>query len=504
MHVAYLPLDERPCNYDFPYQLFDKDDFTVERIDLSLLGCKDKPANSDQIAAWLDNAAKDADGLVVSIDMLLYGGLVPSRRHHEAFDAIEDRLKTIKKLKAMHPDVIIYAFQTIMRCPGYDGSDAEPDYFKTYGRRIHDYGYLKHRIDLKIADDEEIAVFHKLKIPASHLGDFVSRRNVNAEATLKSLSLVSEGIIDYFIIAQDDSSEYGWTAMDQIRIRERIRELSVRMKTAMYPGADEVGMMLMARMFNKMKKVKPKLFVKYPSVTSAQIIPNIEDRYLDTMVTYHIVVSGGLVATSLEEADAVVFINAPADKMLSCLNPKEEGRGMTVLRNMPEALEFLSHASKEKHKPIIIADVTHGNGSTLAMYDYLRETGLLFDVAAYAGWNTASNTIGCAIAQGMHFIHDGKTKSHMDFLMLRYIEDIAYQGYVRQYVRDEVLKDHPVYEYDDVREKKGEVADIVKQNLKIFIEKHMKEITPHVTVKQVSLPWRRMYEARFGIEYEPE
>ena len=500
-HVVYVPLDERPCNIDFPYQLFDKEYFLIERLNASILGYKNKPAWVERISPWLNNAAKDADGMVVSIDMLLYGGLIPSRCHHESFEVIEDRLKIIKKIKAMHPNLTIYAFQTIMRCPGYDGSDAEPDYFKTYGSRIHRYGRLKHLIDSGEADEENIRAFKDLKIPSSYVDDFVSRRNINVNAILKALSLVSENIIDFFVIAQDDSSEYGWTAMDQIIIRKRIRELSVRMKTAMYPGADEVGVILLARMYNQMKKFKPKLLVKYPSATSAQIIPNIEDRYLDTMVKYHIVVSGGLVATSLEEADAVVFVNAPAYKMLSRLNPKVEGLGMSVLRNMPESLGFLRYASIEKQKPVIIADVTYGNGSNLAIYDYLKETGLLFDVAAYGGWNTASNTIGCVIAQGMLFIHNGKTHSHMNFLMLRYLEDIAYQGYVRQHVRDEVLRDHPTYEYDDVRETNGEIAQIIKQKLGLFIEEHMKEIKPHVHIKQVSLPWKRMYEIRLDIEY---
>jgi len=29
----------------------------------------------------------------------------------------------------------------------------------------------------------------------------------------------------------------------------------------------------------------------------------------------------------------------------------------------------------------------------------------------------------------------------------------------------------------------------------------MKEIKPHVHIKQVSLPWKRMYEIRLDIEY---
>lgn len=81
--IVYLSLDERPCNYKFPYQLFNDKDFKVVRIDKKYMGYKKTPANVSEIHKWLLKETKDADGLVLSIDTLIYGGIVPSRLHYE-------------------------------------------------------------------------------------------------------------------------------------------------------------------------------------------------------------------------------------------------------------------------------------------------------------------------------------------------------------------------------------------------------------------------------------
>lgn len=40
MHTIFIPLDERPCNYEFPYMLAEGTELTVERPPLSILGLK--------------------------------------------------------------------------------------------------------------------------------------------------------------------------------------------------------------------------------------------------------------------------------------------------------------------------------------------------------------------------------------------------------------------------------------------------------------------------------
>ena len=500
--IVYLSLDERPCNYDFPVKLFDKNDFKIKRIDKSMLGYKKKPAHIEVIKTWLLEQTQDAYGLVISLDTLIYGGILPSRLHHHSKKDLESRIDIIKTIKKNNPKIVIYGFQLIMRCPGYNSSEEEPDYYETYGKNIHQIGFIKHLIELNKADQQQIDRLSEIKVPAKFLDDYIERRHINRQINIATLELVEQQIIDFLVIPQDDSATFGWTAMDQKEIYNVIDEKNLHTKVYMYPGADEVGMTLMARMYNLVKHKRPKLYIKYPSITSPMIIPNIEDRYLDTTVKYQIIVSGGIVVHSLNDADAVVFINAPADKMLSRLSNQEAGRGFIQLRNMPEAIEFIEYACKNLNLPIIIGDVTYGNGSSLEIYNYLKAKQMIFDIAAYGGWNTASNAIGGAIAQGMAYIHDGKTQQLMDFLMLRYVEDIVWDGYVRQSIKNEILPKYSEFNYYDVKEVNGEFSKIAKKEMLSFIEKNMPELANLIKINDVKMPWKRMYEIDIDITYK--
>ena len=126
--IVLLPLDERPCNYLFPQKLFSHDD--IEIVLPKKLGDKKIPADLNEIDNFLTKECKDATGLIISLDTLLYGGLVPSRIHNEKEDTLKERLQILRDIRRENPGLIIYAFNIIMRCPNYSSSDEEPDYYE--------------------------------------------------------------------------------------------------------------------------------------------------------------------------------------------------------------------------------------------------------------------------------------------------------------------------------------------------------------------------------------
>ncbi|MDD4308677.1 MAG: DUF4127 family protein, partial [Thermoplasmata archaeon] len=366
-------------------------------------------------------------------------------------------------------------------------------YCAEYGKSLFRYGYLRDLQSLGKITSEEETELKGLDIPQEYLEDFRSRREINGEINIRCLDLVKTGVIDFLTIPQDDSSKYGWTAVDQNRIRSIIKSQSLMNKVYMYPGADEAGCVLMSRMAGRFFQKQPKVLIRYPSPASPTVFPSIEDRYLDTMVKYQVAAAGGIAVESLSECEAVLFVNAPADRILSSFSEELPGRGLTVLRNVPESAEFLEYA-KTIGKEIIVADVTYGNGSNIEIFHLLVGKGMLFSIAGFGGWNTTANAVGSAIAQGFAFLLFGPTKRHLDFLALRYIEDIGYCGYVRQRVTRNILAHHPKYDYYHVGKPDGEIAKIVKTELEMFISEEMKELSGVVKITKLELPWRRMYE----------
>ena len=82
--ILMLPLDDRPCNYLFPQKMLGKNNPEFEMIlpDRDKIGWKKIPAQKDYVERFLLENAARAQIAVISIDMLLYGGLLNGRLHH--------------------------------------------------------------------------------------------------------------------------------------------------------------------------------------------------------------------------------------------------------------------------------------------------------------------------------------------------------------------------------------------------------------------------------------
>ena len=73
------------------------------------MGDLKKTANVDEILSWLDKI-ESPDSIIISLDTVAYGGLIPSRRSNETFGEIKTRLDRLfqilkKKLSQKYPKV---------------------------------------------------------------------------------------------------------------------------------------------------------------------------------------------------------------------------------------------------------------------------------------------------------------------------------------------------------------------------------------------------------------
>ena len=494
--IVLLPLDERPCNYLFPRKLFSHDDIDI--VIPEKLGDKKVPADLNDIDKFLTNECKDAIGLIVSLDTLLYGGLVPSRIHNENEERLKERLDILREIRKDNPRLIIYAFNIIMRCPNYSSSDEEPDYYENYGREIHEIGAAMHKSHLGI---ENILPLDEIieKVPERYLNDYISRRKVNKALNLASLELVKDKTVDTLVVPQDDSCKYGYAAIDQREIRKAIIKNCLEDKVLMYPGADEVELTLMSRMINVLKGKKPKVYIKYSTDAARSIIPLYEGNMLSGTLKYHILAAGCQLTESYEMADIIMAVTAPAGNMEEAINQPSKYPEYYAERNIAEMFDFIKDRLAED-KIVTIADNAYANGSDLQIIRLLNANNLLMKVDGYAGWNTSANTVGTAIAEAVDSYHFELTQKHQNFLGLRYIEDAGYCSVVRQQVANELEK----YEmnYFDVKEKDGIISEIVKEKLEEFIKNELSSISDNLQISKLIMPWRRMFEADIDVIYK--
>ncbi|MBR6571103.1 MAG: DUF4127 family protein [Clostridia bacterium] len=495
--IVYLPLDERPCNALFVSKLFDGEQLKI--VYPPKMGFKKTPTEWTDIKQFLEQECADADGLILSMDMLLYGGLIPSRLHTLTVEQAEERMALIGQLKKTNEQLLIYAFQCIMRCPRYSSSDEEPDYYEDCGAEIHMIGNIRHRASLGLCGEEELKLLYE-KVPQKDLDDYLNRRAFNLQFNLKALEMLAEGIIDFLIIPQDDSAPYGFTALDQHVVRKRIVELRLGARVLVYPGADELGLTLASRMALHFANARPKVYVKYAASTAPSVIPLYEDRPLGESIKYQLTAAGCRIATSVSEADIVMPVSCPGSQMREAAAQPVTEPNYAVERTLVEFVVFMQDCLNDG-KIVTLCDNAYANGGDLELLAMLDQSDMLDKLHGYAGWNTSANTLGTTIAEGVHALLEGVTDRHRDFMAHRYVEDMGYCGRVRGKVVDERLPEHGL-DYFNAREQRGLVSGIVKEELESFIHEYMPSIADRIEIADVWMPWARMFEVGLDVKWK--
>lgn len=487
MRVVLLPLDERPCNRSFPERMSEGNGEAALLLPpRELLGDKKKPADFDLLLYFLKEACRQADALVLSFDMLLYGGIVPSRLHSLKAEELLRRIEAVRALKRDNPNLKIYGFALVMRCPQYSSADEEPDYYEECGREIFLTGQLEHRKRLgKLTEKEYAARRAPLdRATGEHLADYLARREKNRHALLE-IARLSKDVLDCLVIPQDDSAPLGYTAMDREALFDAIEREGLP-RPLNYPGADEVGCVLLARAVNEGKGCAPAVEVHYASEEGKRSVPIYEDRPLEDTVRSQIEAAGCVLA---EKGDIALFLNN-RDRMkdISAAEPVYENDCF---------LEGIAQAVEEGRR-VAVADVAYCNGADRAFLASLQKKVSLFRLASYAGWNTSSNSLGTAIAQAVFTLHFGFNETHDRFLAERFLEDACYCAHVRRKVCENYLPALGL-DYFHADGQEGEAASIVREELERDSEELFPEVAKAFKLEHCTLPWRRMFEAEITV-----
>ena len=505
LKIVHVPLDERPCNYDFPKLMFQGKEFDIVRVPFEYMGLKKRPGKIDKIQEFFENECKDAYAAILSIDTLIYGGIVPSRLHYNTIEEVSERLEVIQRVKKANPNIKIYAYNLVMRCPHYDDDDEEPYYYQHYGLRIHDKKAIEHKMKVNVATKEEIDYYNSIDIPFEYENDYAKRREVNTAVTVNVVNLVAEGIIDFLIVPQDDCAPYGYTALDQMKVRKQVEKHNLQLKVLTYPGADEVSNTLFARMLNEYYNKKPLVYVMYPSDECKNVIPCAEDRPLDISVRYQIIASGALMTYDIKEADLVLAINAPTKNMISSqFRAYSDYFGYVVGRNLVEFVEHIEHLVRVEKKAVTICDIGYCNGSDPAFIKIFDSKNMYMEMAGYASWNIPCNSLGTALPMGIRYIYPHNEELFSDFLMHRYVEDIGYSSLARKELREKYCGtnkgDYTIYDVHGQRDPYW-----VNLTTKVMNELLL-DLCPNLKGKyeilDVYFPWSRTYDIGLKVKYK--
>ncbi|OAK67407.1 DUF4127 family protein [Lederbergia galactosidilytica] len=516
--IMYIPLDERPCNYQYPQLLAKMTELELLVPQKSILGNMKKPANIDLLVSWMEQKIEAVSHLLISIDMLVYGGIVPSRLHQLTYETCMERLSFLRLVKEKKPNLKIFAFDLIMRVPAYNSSEEEPDYYEEFGEDLFRLGWLYDKRDQSLLNEQDSMELKDIekKIPLEVQQDFLQRRTKNFSVTQEVLNLVEEEIIDYLIVPLDDNSPFGFSPKEQ---RELMHEIAIRNlldKVNIYPGADEIGCTLFARAFCEIHRYVPEIFIRYSSTKGPFIIPKYEDRILSESIKSHIIAAGGIQVNNEEKNHFILMVHSPAieqrEMAEASLKVEKRHRSYFSEVNIREFVEALIwHANKGKL--IAIADVAVSNGADHLLLQLLEKKDVFDHLISYAGWNTNGNTMGTVIAHAIitsyHMqderpAHQGHLQASREFFYLRLVEDWGYQTIVRTNISQNILPEldlTPRFLKDQV----DQVTQQVENQLNQFIGEHLSSIKEgKISLHDVYLPWSRMFEVGFTLKLESQ
>ncbi len=548
--IAILPLDDRPVNDDYPRLLAAIADVEVELPPREWLGNPWRGSQHGNLIVWLRDNTSKADSIIIAIDTLAYGGLIPSRSSSDSFETVTEKLEILRELKAARPDRPIYASSVIQRVSRANSSEEEKPYWAEYGSRMFRLSYLEHKSAIDEASPQEIAERDLLKqeIPVEVYSDYAAIRARNHKVNQYMLALVKDGIVDYLLLPQDDTADYGWNIAEARRLQMLIRREGLTERAITYPGADEIGSLLLARCICTKNGFRPRVFPRFSSSSSATLITEYEDRPMLELLKAHLAPLGGSVADDLDDADLMLFINAPAIKQgvgelqWAAQFSKEELLQFVpaTLRDHVEKLyidEYFQSTRREMQTPrrspeefcralveavrngrnVALADVAFVNGGDLILGGQLIHQPEIARLAAYGGWNTAGNTLGSVLAQAIIYIVAKKNgfspaghQAHLEFLFLRFLDDYCYQALERSLCMLEDLPAHGLLPTEE-RLPEGEIFQEIEKKIVARLEKQARILETAFKsagkikaahISKIHLPWQRLFEIGFDVKVE--
>lgn len=508
MHIGLIPLDERPVNTRYPEMIAQIGGATLHLPPREILSAYRQPARCDELLRWLEETAPGLDALIVSFQTLGYGGLIASRTSHELISTILARLETLVKLKPRHPGIPIIGFDLIMRISNANSAVEEPDYWAEEGAQFYQFSQLLDRLEQGHPVEDDLA-YLRAELPARHIQDFIQRRMRNHTINKAGLQMLAHGDLDLLVLSSDDTSSYGlptsekralhlWA--DRLGLSEHCPRPDSGCCLLMYPGADEVGCALTARVLNSWTGKSPTFSVIYGVPGGDQITAPYEDGPVAITLERQVMAVGGSIVEA-ENPDFWVYVNPPSPRHTEWDASFADAERNDRLPHLKKMVAQVRQRMQSRER-VIVCDVAYPNGADPLLVELLLSEVDIAGLAAYGAWNTAGNTVGAALAQGCAArlaSSPQQQAAQQRFLLHRFLEDWGYQQCVRaethHWLQDTYGRNEP-----DADTLPATLAYIeaglsrCKQQLPGFE-------TFQLVTGSVRLPWNRLFEVDFDISY---
>ena len=543
--LLLVPLDSRPVCSTMVQKLGKLAGINVIVPPKELLDNYQEPAKSKKLWQWLQNKSANYNTSIISTDILLHGSLLQTRQHiasaQEQDDFFSELNKLQKNITASPPRQSNYTdstdsdkhqlqlFSVIPRLLVSD--EVYPDCW--YQWHLMRYSQLLDMVQINgdYAMTKELMEYKK-EIPTDILSKYTSiftqsqgfnerllahllpkaKNSKNIANTQVNATVATNAPL--FIIGQDDSSPFGLPHMTATKLARHIEEHTWQTQAQLTNGADEIAALLLTRHFLQQSHWQPKLFLAYGSPkTEFKHMP-----YMASSVGATLRNQAQLVGAQLVEepnaADIILFVHCgDADAKPTAA----------------EAEQLASYLKHDKHVALI--DLSANFEAEEMLLPLLLEQNISVNrLAAYAGWNTFSNSSGTALAQSIIFT--GRLRqlqaqqsttdnpllipalyaANLNFTIERMLEDYYYQKRIHPQLRP-YLESFGTTPTDLEPEEKQQTEYRIQERLSLYAtwlywrslsrtpfyaDTHKAYYLTDLTVG-AKLPWNRIFEVDLNV-----
>lgn len=454
--ILLVPLDSRPPCTEYVAKLARMAGFQVLTPPAEALDDYHRPANKAAIVSWMLQHSSRADAAIISIDMLLHGGLLASRQGLASPADIENTIAVLTELHQRHPQLKLFAFNIIPRLLIADDPNTEK-----FKQAMAEWSSLQETAaTFENPKDFQRLVALESSVPAEMIARYRKLYDDNRRVNQQLISLTQSGVLAGLLLGQDDSAPFGLGNMEKQRVENLLAgNPTLHNKIFITRGTDEAALTLLGPVIQPSAAANRKAFIHFTEPHAANTIMPYMPRPLARTVDEKLRIAAVESTTDLSEADFILVIHAG--------NKQSEARHLSVEAKTIRAWMETGHQ-------IAIVDLATDWTAQQTLLPHLRRAGVpIHPLLAYAGWNTASNSVGTAVTQALMALSGRnaadlptalfRDTARVEFLAERILDDWYYQKTYRHQLND-ILVRKKIDPYE-LSQSRKEVENRIRQQL---------------------------------------
>lgn len=467
-----------------------------------------RQGDTKEIQRWLMDNIDKSDGVIVSIDQLLHGGLLASRESGTKQDESQTLLKFMRDLKIKAKDKPIYAFNVLPRITPPPTLESDSKKMIKISRLIDEISIFANEDDIKLLADL------KEDIKQEDLDIYLDLFRRNTALNKELINLAKEGIITKLVIGQDDGEDFGIPNMEKKSLINYVHSLGTSNDVVMITkGADEVALSLLANFVQTKENYQPKVYVEYNDEKAMRTVMPFMAGSVGSTVEEKLVMANAKKVNSPQEAGLILYVFIGNDENMS-----------TQRQSALKIKKYL-----EQGKKVALVDLSkHFSANEVLFPTLLKEDVPINELTSYAGWNTASNSIGTALANAVIYKAIRPTfNTTNDMLTVEYNRlNINYERFLEDYyylkevidVMNITLKNHGYENVNDLdmehnyiwmnkllqsdmqkRANQLNNSEVFKMPFKVQTSEGVFDLTIRNLQVDVFFPWPRTFEVYLDV-----